>query len=227
MSSTPNKTISTTLKQGLFNTKAISFILEQQPTIIMGDSGSGKTILLIEMMYQWLIKGHKVTYIGAAAQTSVPNCYIDSNGLKTLKYNFPATFQCYDVDCYVNEITSNDTIIVIEELELVGKENKWEDIQSLISHAKKAFISFQHPTELKRIPFQIIQKHEQAIDFILMKLHPENIESIARLHKGLSSLRKINKLPNSYPFKYSEFLVIQNNTPRILRLPLKYHSLSQ
>lgn len=189
----------------------ITFAKNKSINVIMGRPGSGKSVLLLELVTQFLEKGFPVMYLGAinpnSISTSNPYDSHDLIAVSNLITKYPESFRVHDCDTHkftteIDALMLNGAILVIEEPQTFINESNEQDVRQFVDSSMHTFIAIQRIEDGDHLLKGLKNAHEEEISMILLKGSEKDIQ----YHTHPQSKEILLDALNSCESKYDEFI---------------------
>ncbi|MDI4670993.1 hypothetical protein MKZ42_03195 [Pseudoalteromonas shioyasakiensis] len=220
--------LSATLKQSFLNKVTLDFPENKSLNIVVGQSGSGKTMLLLEFAAQWLQKGFPVLYLGA----DVSQGYQCGAATNSLISKYPSLFTAIPLQSLtkgfvLDDVMLNGAILLADELphmvssEVIGITT--EQVQKLINCSMHTFLGFQILGEAQEIISDLKNVTDDNTRFVILKCYAPDIyaNSLFEYDRKVMA-EEVERLEKKHN-KYTELLYVEQNSYQKLRFKLADH----
>lgn len=213
--------LSVTLKQGANRVHKMDFSGSKSLISIIGQSGSGKSVLMLEFAAQFLKSGIPVLYLGADL-SEVCHAGLATKHLATKYENLftviPTEIPNKKSD--IDHLLLNGAVLLIDEVAYQSARDESvvfiRKIADLINASMNTFITSQVPDEIQELLSQIDDKECTTVKVIALPLsHYDKFEP------SLSSKVKDLKRERN---QYTELLWVESGNYTKLRFNLSDHS---
>lgn len=220
--------LSVTLKQSFLNKVTLDFPENKSLNIVVGQSGSGKSMLLLEFAAQWLQKGFPVVYLGA----DVSDSYQGGVATKHLIAKHPdlftaIPFQSLTRDFVLDDVMLNGAVLIADELphmvnsEMIGITV--EQVHKLINSSMHSFLGFQILGETQGIISDLKNVTDDNRRFIILKCSaPDIYENTPFGYDPKNMAEEVGLLEKRHN-KYTELLYVNQDSYQKLRFKLADH----
>lgn len=219
--------LSVSLKQSFFTKEVMKFPEHKSLTTVVGQSGSGKTLLLLEFASQWLKLGVPVVYIGLSGEElnqETPDWMLDVKAASALSKRYSKLIRFYSWDVALADLKLDGAVLILDEPTHLLSKNEPSAYRALINTSLHTFIGCQAIDEAE--PFTSDLKHitDDNLHFIVLPIHKYDWERLSLLNQRLAVAvgesdqlaRKVNE--------FTEFMSISKTEVSKLRFSLKDHS---
>lgn len=148
-------------------------------TMLTGQAGSGKSILLAEIATQLLIGGHKLVLLTHGNLNS-PTFGLADHAFRQLKMRYASSFTVLANDYRkdLSELEINGAVLLIDDFEFINEKYGKSALQALIRCTKHVFIACQYTDECFSID---VHAGVQAIflqNFRFIDLNPSDFQGV-------------------------------------------------
>ena len=222
------------LKQSFLNKVSLVFPENKSLNIVVGETGSGKSLLLLEFAAQWLQKGFPVVYLGADVSKVevIPEFQHGAIATRNLILKYPdlftaIPFEPFTKDFVLDDLMLNGAIFIAEELPLMmGREMMGinvEQVQKLLNSSMHSFLGFQSLGDAHSITSELKNITDDNTRLIILKSSiPDLYENTPfEYHRTLMTeeVEQLIKKNN----KFVEFLYVDHESYQKLRFRLADH----
>lgn len=192
--------------------KNLSFKRREQIGLIIGSSGSGKTIASLKISEQLLSKGNSVYYFSGVEININNSPYMAEKIIINLQKTFPNQFHFINGDTFtskmVNELAKNCLIIVDETYYFYKNKESADNLNKCITEGVSTILCGQTEHELlKHLPDASESHLNPLISFMLIGRGSD----YALTNGTLDELKCKNKVPIYYTLNAGKFYLLQKN----------------
>lgn len=219
--------LSVSLKQSFFTKEAMKFPGHKSLTTVVGQSGSGKTLLLLEFASQWLKLGVPVVYIGLSGEErnqEMPDWMLDVKAASALRKRYGNLVRFYSWNVTLSDLKLDGAVLILEEPYHLLSKNDPHDYRALINTSLHTFIGCQSIDETKPFTSDLKNISDDNLHFIVLPTHEYDWERLSlfnqRLAEAIGESDRLERKAN----EFTEFLSISKTEVGKLRFRLKDHS---
>ena len=179
-----NQVIKLDFKDSLLGSQHITLPLPASVNFVVGQSGTGKSVLCYEMMAQIAKQNIPVTYITKGVgrritSTEAPEWAVYHNMLFDVQDKYPSLIHIHDVDVEFNaeSVQLRGGILIVDE---VWNTLKVTGLPELLKASKHTFLVAQVFGGISHLPPEILQP--EAMQAFLFTMPSYEIEKIKHLH---------------------------------------------
>lgn len=199
-------------------------------TILTGQAGSGKSILLAEIATQLLMGGHKLILLTHGNLNGNPFGLapdLAADAFRQLKMRYDASiFTVLDNDCMsknLAELEINDAVLLIDDLEFTIEKFGQSDIQELIRRASHAFIASQYMESFLLIDARASFGAIFLQNFSYINNNPSVMQSIVEFSLAPGLLDATNNIRSGRDFR--EFIYLNDGSFELIHFKLSSGSI--
>lgn len=203
----------------------ITFAKNKSINVILGPPGSGKSVLLLDLVTQFLEKGFPVMYLGAinpnSISTSSPYDGHDLLAISNLLTKYPESFRVHDCDTHkftteIDALMLNGAILVIEEPQTFINESNEQDVRQLIDSSMHTFIVIQRIEDGDLLLKGLKNTYEEDISMMLLKGSEKSIQYHTSPQTKAILLDTINSCENKNN-EFIEFIQLKPSSEEIAK----------
>lgn len=199
-------------------------------TLLTGQAGSGKSILLAEIATQLLVGGHKVILLTHGNLNGNPFGLapdLAADAFRQLKMRYDASnFTVLDNDCMsknLSELEINDAVLLIDDLEFYIEKYGQSDMQELIRRVRHAFIASQYMESFLLIDANASFRAIFLQNFRYINNNPSVMQSIVEFSLASGLLDAINNIRSGHDFR--EFIYLNDGGFELIHFKLSSGSI--
>ncbi len=240
--------LSVTLQQSFLNKVTLDFPENKSLNIVVGQSGSGKSLLLLEFAAQWLQKGFPVIYLGAdvANAEKIPTQFHGAIATRFLSSKYPDLFKTIAISTFDKEFSLDDlmldgAVLIVDEIDLmldgafltadeilhmVNTEMNSITVQKmhkLINCSMHTFLGLQVLVEKQEIISNLKNVTDDNTRLIILKGSVPDIYEYTPFEYDRQVMTEEVEQLEQIRNKYTEFLFIEKDSYQKLRFRLSDH----
>lgn len=226
--------LSVDVKQGFLNKVTIEFRHNKSLNVLVGQSGSGKSLLLLEFASQWLKKGFPVIYLGADVNNAekIPTQYHGALATRFLISKYPKLFKAiairpFDKGISLDDLMLDGAILIADELPHMVSRGvtgiTYEQVQRLINNSMHSFLGFQNLEDVKLFTNDLKNITDDNTKVLLLKGADRTVYDNRLFVYDMDFLSSEVKLLEKKRDKFIEFLNVSQNEYQKLRFRLSDH----
>lgn len=225
--------LSVTLKQSFSNKVTLDFPENKSLNIIVGQSGTGKSVLLLEFAAQWLEKDLPVVYLGGDVCNAevIPEQLHGAIAIRHLisKYSQFTVIPLASLtkDFTLDDVMLNGAILIVDELyHMVGGEKMVgaiEQVYKLINSSMHTFLGVQTLADCKVVIDNLKNVTEDNTRFIILNAYAMDIfKNLPFEHDRKVMGEEVQRLEKMHN-KYTELLYVEQDSYQKLQFNLADH----
>lgn len=219
--------LTVTLNRRLLTKDVIKFPLPKSLTTVVGMTGSGKTLLLLEFAAQWLKLGIPVVYIGLSDEqlnSETPAWMLDLRAVSMLKKKYGNLFRDYGWNVNPVDLTLDGAVLILEEPSLLLEKNEPHKYRALINASLHTFIGCQEIDGARPLISGLKNISDDNLHYIVLPIRECVWESMTQFDQRLAEVVLFQDKLIQKTNEFTEFLSINKDGVRRFKFELKDHS---
>lgn len=217
-------------KQNFFSKEVITFPAHKSLTLMLGETGAGKTLLLLEVIAQWLKQSIPVLLIDSVGippkvPDGLPDDFgLDARAVRHLKEIYPSLLQIYSgIDVDFDSLQLNGAVLVIDELATLLQFGGVSKIQQLINTSMHTVIAGQSVQEALLLASDLKNIRDENLHFLILETNIQDVMALSELMPWVDLRIELSSL-TSKRNEFTEFLSVTVGQVSKLRFKLHDHS---